>query len=276
MLPTPIGPAVETLIRIDARAADKEDAIRQAGQLLVAAGCVVPGYEDSMIRREQVANTYLGSGVAIPHGTGEDKGLVRGDGIVVLQFVDGIEWNPGQVAHLVVGIAAGSDSHIAILRRLTRLIQNETRLRELIATRDPEVIAAALRDEAPAPAASGAAEDYPERIEWIVDYPAGLHARPASTWSETAKSAGSPLRVRHGGEAADPRSLVALLQLGLKAGDTIVISAAGANARAALERFHGVVTRLTAQEKAAPASPPGNGAAASTAGPPESERPAGA
>ncbi|GBQ30319.1 phosphoenolpyruvate--protein phosphotransferase [Gluconacetobacter sacchari] len=268
MSPTPsFGREVETLIRIDARAADKEDAIRQAGQLLVAAGCVAPGYEESMIRREQVANTYLGSGVAIPHGTGEDKGLVRRDGIVVLQFVDGITWNPGQVAHLVVGIAAGSDSHIAILRRLTRLIQNEDRLRALATTHDPEVIAAALRDESPAPAPTGAAEDYPERVEWIVDYPTGLHARPASTWSETAKGAGAPLRVRHGTEAADPRSLVALLQLGLKAGDTIVISAGGANARAALDRFHGVVTRLTAQEKADAARAAEKAAAAAKAGP---------
>lgn len=261
------GPTVETLIRIDAHAANKDDAIRQAGQLLVAAGCVLPGYEESMIRREQVANTYLGAGVAIPHGTGDAKGLVRQDGIVVLQCVDGIEWNPGQIAHLVVGIAANSDSHIAILRRLTRLIQNEDRLRDLMATRDPEVIAAALRDETPAPAASGAVEDYPERIEWIVDYPAGLHARPASTWAETAKSAGSPLRVRHGGETADPRSLVSLLQLGLKAGDTIVISAGGSNARAALERFHSVVTRLTAQEKADAARAAEKAAAAANDGP---------
>ncbi|MBB2167359.1 phosphoenolpyruvate--protein phosphotransferase [Gluconacetobacter aggeris] len=272
---TVIGPAVETLIRIDARAANKDDAIRQAGQLLVAAGCVIPGYEESMIRREQVANTYLGSGVAIPHGTGDDKGLVRQDGIVVLQFIDGIEWNPGQVAHLVVGIAAGSDSHIAILRRLTRLIQNEARLQELVATRDPDVISAALRDEAPPPASSGAAEDYPERIEWIVDYPTGLHARPASTWSETAKGAGAPLRVRHGAEAADPRSLVALLQLGLKAGDTIVISAGGANARTALERFHNVVTRLTPQEKADAARAAEKAAAAAKAGPLKGWKPVG-
>ena len=77
------------------------------------------------------AGTFLGAGVAIPHGLGEDKGLVRRDGIAVLQFVEGIEWNPGQIAHLVVGIAASSDSHIAILRRLTRLIQDEARLRQL-------------------------------------------------------------------------------------------------------------------------------------------------
>ncbi|MCB8835475.1 PTS sugar transporter subunit IIA, partial [Escherichia coli] len=102
---------------------------------------------------------FLGSGVAIPHGLGEDKGLVRRDGIAVLQFVDGIEWNPGQVAHLVVGIAASSDSHIAILRRLTRLIQDEARLRQLATTDDPSLIVAALQDDATAQDRSGLAAD---------------------------------------------------------------------------------------------------------------------
>ncbi|MGH2322888.1 HPr family phosphocarrier protein, partial [Enterococcus faecalis] len=57
-------------------------------------------------------------------------------------------------------------------------------------------------------------------------------------------------RVRHGAETADPRSLVALLQLGLKAGDAITISASGPGARGALDSFHGTITRLTPREKA--------------------------
>lgn len=86
----------DELVRIAARAADKEDAIRQVGQLLIAAGCAAPGYDESMVRREAVANTFLGAGVAIPHGLGEDKGLVRHDGIAILQLRDGVEWNPGR------------------------------------------------------------------------------------------------------------------------------------------------------------------------------------
>lgn len=246
------SPAVRPeLIRLAAMATDKQDAIRQAGQLLVAAGCVGPGYEDSMIAREGVANTYLGSGVAIPHGLGEDKGLVRADGIAVLQFVDGIEWNPGQIAHLVVGIAASSDSHIAILRRLTRLIQDEARLHQLATTDDPALIIAALQDDAAAQNRAGVpAEDLDERVTWTVDYPTGLHARPAAAWAEAAKALPVALRVRYGAETADPRSLVALLQLGLKAGDTITISASGAGAKAALDSFHGTIARLTTREKA--------------------------
>ncbi|MET3436176.1 phosphoenolpyruvate--protein phosphotransferase [Sphingomonas sp. 1185] len=247
--PSPvIGPE---LIRLAVTATDKSDAIRQAGQLLVAAGCVAPGYEESMIAREGVANTFLGAGVAIPHGLGEDKGLVRRDGIAVLQFVDGIEWNPGQIAHLVIGIAASSDSHIAILRRLTRLIQDEARLQQLAKTSDPAVIAAALSDDARDQGqARPPAEDLDERVSWTIDYPTGLHARPAAAWAEAAKALPVALRVRHGAETADPRSLVALLQLGLKAGDTVSISASGPAAAGALESFRTAISRLTGREKA--------------------------
>lgn len=240
---------VEDLVRIDASAADKVDAIRQVGQLLVAAGCVAPGYEESMVRREGVANTFLGAGVAIPHGLGEDKGLVRRDGIAILQLREGVEWNPGQRAHLVVGIAANSDSHIAILRRLTRLIQDEPRLAALVATDDPTAFSRALWEDGEGAAPSEPAADYAETTEWTVDYPTGLHARPASAWVEAARASGVRLRVRHGGESADPRSLVSLLQLGLRAGDRVTLSAEGAGARAALDGFAAVVRRLTAREK---------------------------
>ena len=246
-----VDTALGEMVRIDARATGKDDAIRQAGQLLVAAGCVAPGYDESMIAREAVANTYLGSGVAIPHGLGEDRGLVRRDGVVVLQFVDGIEWNPGQIAHLVVGIAANSDSHITILRRLTRLIQDEAQLKLLATTTDAGQIARALQSDAAQPTAPReAAQDLAETVRWVVDYPSGLHARPASAWVEAAKASGASLRVRHGNDIADPRSLISLLQLGLKAGDEVVLSAAGRDARAALQAFHGAVTRLTPREQA--------------------------
>lgn len=239
----------EALVRINARASSKDDAIRQVGQLLVAAGCVSPGYEESMVRREAVANTFLGAGVAIPHGLGEDKGLVRRDGIAILQLRDGVEWNPGQQAHIVVGIAANSDSHIAILRRLTRLIQDDSRIAALMATDDAGEIARALHEDGEASVPAAPATDYAETAQWTVDYPAGLHARPASAWGEAARAARATLRVRHGHESADPRSLVSLLQLGLKAGDDIVFSAEGPDARAALDAFVQVVRRLTSREK---------------------------
>ena len=80
----------ESTIQLAAQAQDKQDAIRQAGQLLVRGGCVEPPYVLGMLAREQTMSTYLGNGVAIPHGQHEDLGLVRRTGISVLQIPAGV------------------------------------------------------------------------------------------------------------------------------------------------------------------------------------------
>ncbi|MDR1936083.1 MAG: PTS sugar transporter subunit IIA, partial [Candidatus Accumulibacter sp.] len=250
---TPSLPAAhpETLVQLNASPADKKAAIREAGQLLVAAGCVDPRFAESMLRRESTSNTFLGSGVAIPHGMLEDKGLVRRDGLAVLQIPAGLEWGPGQTARLVVGIAAASDSHIAILRRLTGLLQDEPLLEQICTTTDPAVLRAALTGETRSALPAAPLADLAEATSWVLDYPAGLHARPASLWVAAARNAGVPMRVRHANGVADPRNLVALLQLGAREGDTLTISAEGENAASVLHTFRTVITGLSAGEKAA-------------------------
>ncbi|WP_295950491.1 phosphoenolpyruvate--protein phosphotransferase [uncultured Xanthomonas sp.] len=251
MSQTPASPLVSSdLVRVDVQARDKADAIAQAAQLLVAAGCVPPAYEASMLRREALANTFLGHGVAIPHCTGEDRHLVRRDGIAVLQLRDGVEWNPGQTTHLVVAIAAQSDTHITVLRRLTRLIQDPPKLEALFASNDPQAIVAALSEDAAATAPTAAASDLAERFDWTVRYPTGLHARPATRWVETARGFAARIQVRAGDQVGDAKNLVSLLQLGLHAGDTVTISAEGQDAAAALARLRSVIDGLTAQEQA--------------------------
>ena len=224
------SPASRELIRLDARAQDKTDAIAQVAQMLVAAGCVAPGYEASMGRRETLANTFLGHGVAIPHGLGEDRHLVHRDGIAVLQLPQGVEWNPGQVTRLVVGIAAQSDTHITVLRRLTRLIQDESTLQRLFTTTEADEIMNALAGDVAIAATHAPAVDLAERFEWTIAYPNGLHARPATRWAETARGFAARAQVRAGDQAADAKSLVALLQLGLREGDAVRVSAEGADA----------------------------------------------
>ncbi|MGA9579540.1 MAG: PTS sugar transporter subunit IIA, partial [Terrimicrobiaceae bacterium] len=68
-------------VKLGARAANKNEAIRAAGQVLVDAGCIEPGYIESMIGREGQANTYLGNGISIPHGMAKDRELIRATGI---------------------------------------------------------------------------------------------------------------------------------------------------------------------------------------------------
>ncbi|MFD2425542.1 phosphoenolpyruvate--protein phosphotransferase [Ralstonia solanacearum] len=237
-------------IRLQQRATDKTGAIRAAGQLLADTGCIDPAYIDSLLRRETVANTFLGHGVAIPHGMGEDRHLIRQTGIAVLQFPDGLEWHPGQTTHLVFAIAAQSDEHITLLRRLTRLLNDDARLRQLFSTQRAEDIVAALSQDAPAPAASAPGGDLAEQLTLTLDYPSGLHARPAAQWVETARRFAARVRVRHGAETADAKNLVALLQLGLAAGAALTLSAEGPDARAALEALQHTIRNLTAQERA--------------------------
>ncbi|MBV5266576.1 phosphoenolpyruvate--protein phosphotransferase [Pinisolibacter aquiterrae] len=239
------------LVRVGATPATKEAAIREAAQMLVAAGRIDVGYVESMMRRETVANTFLGHGVAIPHGMIEDRSMIRDNGLAVLQIPGGVTWNEGQTVRLVVAIAAQSDAHIALLRRLTRLIQDEAALERLATTTDANAILAALSDDAPvAPPSGEAAIDFAERFDWVVDYPNGLHARPAAHWVDTARRSSARLRIRAGERVADPKNLISLLQLGLVAGESVVVSAEGGDAADALARMKAAITGLTIQEKA--------------------------
>jgi len=238
------------LVRLQAHPNDKQDAIRQAAQMLIAAGYVDRDYETSMLRREAVANTFLGHGVAIPHGMGDDRNLVLHNGIAILRVPEGVEWNPGQTAHLVVAIAAQSDAHISILRRLTRLLQDEPRLEQLFVTTDPNDLITALSEDAAAPTDGPAVADLSEHFDWTVAYPAGLHARPASRWVETARQFAARIRIRSGDQAADAKNLISLLQLGLRQGDVMTVSADGGDASVALKRMQATIVGLTAQEQA--------------------------
>ncbi|APH53648.1 PTS system, glucose-specific IIA subunit [Granulibacter bethesdensis] len=247
--------APRAMVRVGAAPADKQQAIEEVAQLLAAAGHVDPAYTESMLKRENVANTWLGHGVVIPHGMVDDRAMVRSDGIAVLQVPEGVLWNPGQIAHLVVGIAARSDAHIAILRRLTRLLQDEERLKTLFQTGDATLLQAALSEDAHPAAVSMSSDtvttDLRHHFEWSVPYPSGLHARPASAWAETAKRFRARLQISHNAEIADPRQLIGLLQLGLKQGDRITVSADGDDAEQALQALKSTMDSLTAGERAA-------------------------
>lgn len=128
------------LVQLGAAAPDKAEAIRLAGELLVRAGVVEPGYVAGMQARERTMSTYLGSGVAIPHGTLDDMTLIRRTGISVVQVPAGVEWEPGERAYVVVGIAAVGDEHVDLLSRLAEVVEDEALTRALIEARDAAIV----------------------------------------------------------------------------------------------------------------------------------------
>lgn len=131
-------------IALQASAVDKDDAIRQAGELLVRSNCVLPIYIDGMLAREQSMSTSLGNGVAIPHGVYENREHILRTGLSVLQLPAGVDWGEGEMIYLVVGIAASGDEHVDVLANLAEVIEDEDNLAELIKTTDPDVIVSYL------------------------------------------------------------------------------------------------------------------------------------
>lgn len=128
-------------VELNGSATDRSDAIRQAGNLLVKSGCAMSEYVDGMLERETTMSTYLGSGVAIPHGVYKNKDHVLQTGISVLQLPRGVEWDEdGEPVYLVIGIAASSDEHVGVLASLAEAIEDEAILQEMISTTDPEII----------------------------------------------------------------------------------------------------------------------------------------
>jgi phosphocarrier protein FPr len=127
-------------IRLQTLVKSKEEAIKQAGELLVQSGCVHPDYIKGMLEREKNMSTYVGNGVSIPHGQLDDLSLVYRTGISVLQIPGGVEWGPGNIAYLIVGIAATSGEHIGILANLAEVVEDLDTAKLLSETTDPEII----------------------------------------------------------------------------------------------------------------------------------------
>ena len=123
-------------IRLNNAVSNKEEAIRLVAQGLVNNGNVAEGYETGMLARETQTSTFLGNGIAIPHGTLDTRHLVQQTGVQVLQFPNGVEWGEGNTAYVVIGIAAKSDEHLSLLRQLTTVLGDEETAEKLAKTED--------------------------------------------------------------------------------------------------------------------------------------------
>ncbi|MDR3708671.1 MAG: phosphoenolpyruvate--protein phosphotransferase [Capsulimonadaceae bacterium] len=242
-------------IELSARAATKEDAIRKAGCVLVAGGHVAPGYIESMLGRESQANTYLGNGIAIPHGMPKDRDLICKTGISVVQFPEGVEWNPGETVRLVVGIAASSDEHLGILANLTNVLDDPATASRLAETSCTSEIIAALMGT-PAPAAPVGGDANGPFVDVVVRGTSGLHARPAAALAGIAQGFSSTIQIAFNGRSASAKSVASLLKLGVAGGETIRLFASGADEADALKAIEEAISSGLGDElHQAPAKP---------------------
>jgi multiphosphoryl transfer protein len=203
---------------------------------LIENGNMKPGYITSMMEREKVAHTYLGNGIAIPHGLPNDRDLILETGISVVQIPNGVEWNPGEQVYLVVGIAAKSDEHLEILSNLTHVLDDEPTIQRLSQTGNPDDIIACLTNRPANNYGETSTEpNFAKFIDVAIATKTGLHARPATVLVSIAKEFEAEIQVRYGNQTANAKSLVSLLKLGVEGGQTIRLMAQGRDDDAALE-----------------------------------------
>jgi phosphoenolpyruvate-protein phosphotransferase len=238
-------------VRLNESPQNKEAAIRLVASLLAESGHIDAGYAESMLGREKVANTYLGEGIAIPHGMLKDREMIQRTGIAVVQVPQGLEWNPGEQVRLVVGIAAASDEHLQILANLTQVLADEEEVERLSTTTDPAVVVDRLTrgpDGARSAAAVEGLDGY-AAADVTITGGSGLHARPATFFVDVAKGFESDVRVRHDGKVANGKSLASLLGLGADAGSTLTVLARGADQDAALQALQEAVEAGLGEEE---------------------------
>jgi len=117
----------------------KDEAIKQAGELLIKDGYAKDQYLDEMYERETIISTYIGKGVAIPHGISENKKVVKHSGIVILQYPKGIEYN-GHTCYLVIGVAGKYQDHLRMLAKIAQAISNDEIAQKLHTTTDIDFV----------------------------------------------------------------------------------------------------------------------------------------
>ena len=194
-------------------------------------------------------STFLGNGVAMPHGTFESRDWVHSTGIVVAQYPDGIDWGVG-TAHLVIGLGAVGDDHVAVLSHIAEVLQDEEVAEELWTTDNADhlysVLSAGAEGEGSEEAASEAMGPVDRTI--TISGEGGLHARPASLIVEFAKAYDGKITISKGEKTAKGTSIMGLLSLGAVASDVVEVSVEGADAAATTEAADEVERILTTPE----------------------------
>ncbi len=124
------GVLTESTIVLRGSAATRDEAIDEAGQLLVDAGMVEPSYVDAMHVREASVSTHMGNGLAIPHGTNEAKAAVRRTGLSFVRHPEPVDWD-GRPTEFVIGIAAAGDDHLPLLSRVAEVFSDPEQVQRL-------------------------------------------------------------------------------------------------------------------------------------------------
>ncbi len=161
-------------VRLGLVAEDKADALRQSGEVLVEIGAAEPPYADAIFEREESVSTYLGEGVAIPHGTNESREFINEARIAYLQFPEGVDWGGGNIVYACIPIASASEEHVEVLASLAQVLmvpESAEKLRNASAVEDVLSLLAPQEEEVASVEEDTSATDQGEQNEGVSEDP---------------------------------------------------------------------------------------------------------
>lgn len=218
---------------------DKAMALAQVAGLLTKSGNTTNGYIAGMLQREAQISTYLGNGIAIPHGTPEVREHILHTGVKVIAFRQGVEWEPGQRAYVVIGIAARSDEHLTILRQLTHVLGDDSVPQKIAAATTPAELLNILMYANQDPC------EEPRQVEGqeiiiTLNNAHGLHARPSAVLVREAKAFPCEVwlsKAEEGAAVVNAKNLMKVVSLGIRQGQQMKLVAVGEQADEALRHL---------------------------------------
>lgn len=237
---------------------NKTDALTQVAEKLVEAGNTTSEYLSGMLAREAQISTFLGNGIAIPHGTPETRDAVRQTGVKVIIFRHGVEWGDGNIARAVVGIAARSNEHLDILRQLTHALSDDNVPAAIENAQAPADVLAILTGQIAYEEPELKAPDG-EQAVFVIHNPHGLHARPSAVLVKIIKQFESTITVENldgDSRKVDGKNLMRVVSLGAKSGHRLRFHAQGHDAPQALDAISEAIDGGLGEIATLPATPP--------------------
>lgn len=117
-------------IVMDGVASSRAEAIDQAGHLLVNTGSVDQPYVAAMHEREASVSTFMGNGLAIPHGTNEAKSAIYDSVMSFTCYNEPVDWN-GKPVKFVIGIAGADGEHLELLQKIAKIFSSKASVTQL-------------------------------------------------------------------------------------------------------------------------------------------------
>ena len=126
-------------IFINQKPGNKEDIIRQIGEIFTSQGYTNEQYTQALLDKEKVFNTYIGNAVAIPHGIEEAKKEILKTGLVLITIPEGQDWGAAEKVKVIIGIAAVGDEHLKVLSKIAMTFSSPEGVDKVLTMSEQEI-----------------------------------------------------------------------------------------------------------------------------------------